>query len=68
MKNAVGMILARMAATVSAQTNPTGPTSDSRRVNRGGSWNDYAWHCRVSTRSGYTPDHRRIYNGLRLAL
>ena len=52
-----------------AQTNPTGSTSGSVRVNRGGSWGLDARGCRVSTRSGLTPsyaDYDRL--GLRLAL
>ena len=34
----------------SPSTNPTGPASGSRRVDRGGSWNDLAESCRVSYR------------------
>ena len=30
--------------------NPTGPTSGTRRVNRGGSWNSTEYECRVSFR------------------
>jgi formylglycine-generating enzyme required for sulfatase activity len=46
----------------SAQTNPTGPTSGSYRVFRGGSWGSYyASYCRVSFR----PDlPSRSYSGL----
>ena len=52
----------------SAQTNPTGPTSGCRRVCRDGSWNDYAFNCRVSNR-GYIPSGDRLSRlGLRLAL
>ena len=51
-----------------AQTNPTGASSGSYRVNRGGSWNYFAKYCRSSNRGGDTPG-RRINNlGLRLAL
>ena len=50
----------------STQTNPTGPTSGSYRVLRGGSWDSYAEFCRVSYRSSYTPADRYSYNGLRL--
>ena len=35
----------------SAQTNPTGPSSGSRRVLRGGSWHNDARFCRVSFRN-----------------
>lgn len=52
----------------SAQTNPTGPSSGSYRVYRGGSWDAGAWDCRVSYRFSYTPDLRGINLGLRLAL
>ena len=57
----------------SAQTNPTGPSTGSYRVNRGGSWNDgYDLDdlriCRVSDRSYDSPDDRYGDLGLRLAL
>ena len=51
-----------------AQTNPTGPTSGSDGVDRGGSWCDYAWDCRVSNRLNYFPSFACSYLGLRLAL
>jgi len=52
-----------------AQTNPTGPTSGSRRVNRGGSWGSGARYCRVSNRYNYlNPSDASDYRGLRLAL
>lgn len=50
------------------QTNPTGPTSGSYRVARGGSWNDAAWYCRVSDRNYREPSNRYGGLGLRLAL
>ena len=52
----------------SAQTNPTGPSTGSRRVNRGGGWTGNAGNCRVSTRSNYSPTYTGIILGLRLAL
>ena len=52
----------------SAQTNPTGPTSGSNRVNRGGCWNGLARHCRVSGRFSNSPGYRGSGLGLRLAL
>ena len=52
----------------SSQTNPTGPTSGSHRVLRGGSWYDFAQDCRVSYRSYIYPDIRYYYGGFRLAL
>lgn len=55
-----------------SQTNPTGPSSGSLRVCRGGSWNNRssARSCRVSYRGYDAPDDlgRSYYLGLRLAL
>ena len=50
----------------SAQTNPTGPTSGSYRVYRGGGWNFYARDCRVSFRYNNYPDNRNKHSGFRL--
>lgn len=50
----------------SSQTNPTGPSSGSIRVFRGGCWGGNARLCRVSDRSSF-PDHRSYNLGLRLA-
>ena len=52
----------------SAQTNPTGASSGSSRVSRGGSWFSSAKDCRVSNRSYSTPSISRNSVGLRLAL
>ena len=52
----------------SAQTNPTGPTSGSYRVLRGGSWSYRANYCRVSDRYYYYPDFRFNYLGFRLVM
>ncbi len=52
----------------SAQINPTGSSSGSFRVIRGGSWYGYAGCCRVSNRDYYAPSYRSINLGLRLAL
>lgn len=52
----------------SSQTNPTGASSGSYRVIRGGGWSDSAWYCRVSGRGGNPPGHRGSYLGLRLVL
>ena len=52
----------------SSQTNPTGPSSGSNRVLRGGGWLNYAWYCRVSFRNLDPPDFRCGDLGLRLAL
>ena len=51
-----------------ARTNPTGPSTGSFRVYRGGSWSDHARSCRVSTRGSDSPDYRDCDLGLRLAL
>ena len=52
----------------SPQTNPTGATSGSYRVYRGGSWGCPAGGCRSSIRIYKTPDYRYDDVGLRLAL
>lgn len=52
----------------SAQTNPTGPTSGSGRVLRGGSWGISAASCRVAYRNSVTPSYTYHYNGFRLVL
>ncbi len=52
----------------SAQTNPTGPTSGSDRVLRGGGWSSSAEGCRAEYRNKNTPTRRNSYIGLRLAL
>lgn len=51
-----------------AQTDPTGPSSGSDRVNRGGSWLNYARFCRSSSRDDITPSLRSDSLGLRLVL
>lgn len=51
-----------------SQTNPTGPSSGSLRVYRGGSWGSYEGDCRVSGRYGRSPGFRNYGIGLRLAL
>ncbi|MDR2971004.1 MAG: SUMF1/EgtB/PvdO family nonheme iron enzyme, partial [Bacteroidales bacterium] len=52
----------------SPASNPTGPSSGSGRVLRGGSWSDGAEYCRVSYRSYAAPDRRNNYRGFRLLL
>ena len=52
----------------SSQTNPTGPSSGSYRVIRGGSWNYDEWSSRVLSRSSSSPVQRYSYLGFRLAL
>lgn len=51
-----------------SQTNPTGPSSGSSRVNRGGSWGSRAEDCRVSNRYDSTPDSRNGDLGFRVVL
>ena len=51
-----------------AQTNPTGPTSGSYRVTRGGNWGRDARGSRVSFRHYNAPDSRYYTLGLRLVL
>ena len=48
-------------------TNPTGPESGTRRVNRGGGWNDFAKNIRSAYRAA-APQEWRMYNvGFRVA-
>lgn len=52
---------------VNAKTNPTGPATGTRRVNRGGGWNDFAKNMRSAYRAA-APQERRLYNvGFRVA-
>lgn len=51
-----------------SQTNPTGDTSGSYRVARGGSWGSYARDCRSSNRGYNSPDDASYDLGLRLVL
>ena len=50
----------------SAQTNPTGPSSDKHRVRRGGSWYINASYCRVANRGSGAPSNRCSYDGFRV--
>ena len=52
----------------SAQTNPTGPSSGSGRVLRGGGWGYDAGRCRVSNRFSFYPSGRYAYIGFRVVL
>jgi formylglycine-generating enzyme required for sulfatase activity len=49
-----------------SQTNPTGPSTGSGRVSRGGSWGAYAGYCRVASRGYDSPDYRYFSLGFRL--
>ena len=48
-------------------TDPTGPSSGSYRVLRGGSWVSYSNWCRSSFRNYFDPDYRFNYFGFRVA-
>lgn len=50
------------------KTDPTGPTSGTDRVRRGGAWRYETSRCRVSHRSNYAPSTKINDLGLRLAL
>lgn len=52
----------------SAQTNPTGGSTGSERVYRGGNWYFDEWFCRVSFRNSVVPTYHCHGIGLRLAL
>jgi formylglycine-generating enzyme required for sulfatase activity len=49
-------------------TNPTGPSSGSNRVYRGGSWGSFARYCRSGSRSKNNPRDRVSSLGFRVAL
>jgi formylglycine-generating enzyme required for sulfatase activity len=51
----------------SSVTDPTGASSGSRRVYRGGGWSYYAWYCRSADRNSFSPDNRNGSLGFRLA-
>ncbi|MGN1235838.1 MAG: formylglycine-generating enzyme family protein, partial [Bacteroidaceae bacterium] len=52
----------------SSQTTPTGASSGSLRVTRGGGWDDFARYCRSAFRGNIFPDARDYNLGLRLCL
>lgn len=52
----------------SSQTDPTGPSTGSYRVIRGGSWNIFASCCRSTERGQVAPDNSMTSIGLRLAM
>ena len=52
----------------SSQTNPSGPSTGTRRVIRDGSWYDYASYCRVSYRASNYSSLQYVRLGLRLAM
>jgi len=50
----------------SPANNPTGPSSGSYRVLRGGSWNSNDYYCRVANRNYYSPGNSYYSLGLRV--
>jgi len=54
--------------TADGKTNPTGPSTGTGRVLRGGSWYHSARRCRVSNRYRNNPGDRGNFFGLRLVL
>ena len=52
----------------SGQTNPTGPSSGTKRVHRGGSISLYPRGCRISYRADNPPSSTYTNLGFRLAL
>lgn len=56
------------SSTADVSVNPTGPTTGTYRVNRGGSWLCSAQYCRSTLRYGYWPVLRDYDVGLRLVL
>ncbi len=51
-----------------SQSNPTGPSTGSNRVLRGGSWCNSARNCRVSFRNYSYPSNRSFNDGFRFVL
>ncbi|MGO8817772.1 MAG: formylglycine-generating enzyme family protein, partial [Terriglobia bacterium] len=49
----------------SPSQDPTGPAREELRVMRGGSWNDFPWLVRVSSRSGVFPAYSNNNLGFR---
>ncbi len=47
-------------------TNPTGPTSGTSRIRRGGGWSSRADECSVCDRLGSSPNGSRAYIGFRV--
>ena len=48
-------------------TNPTGPTTGTSRLLRGGNWGGYSDYCRASQRSYDTPGSANLFIGFRVA-
>lgn len=56
------------AYTTEAQTDPTGPETGTRRVYRGGGWNDFAKNLRSAYRAALPQENSNYNIGLRLVL
>ncbi len=52
----------------SSVTDPTGASTGSNRVIRGGSWYSYAYGCRSARRDNYNPVYFSNYGGFRVVL
>lgn len=50
-----------------SMTNPTGPSTGSERVTRGGSWNNIYFYCRTANRNYYAPTFTYQFYGFRIA-
>lgn len=50
-----------------SETDPVGPVSGDYRCLRGGSWNDYGYHCEVDSRDNHIASNRYSSCGFRLA-
>ncbi len=53
--------------TSSPATNPTGPTTGTYRVLRGGGWDGNSYYCRASERNNLGPGFNSDYYGFRVA-
>lgn len=52
---------------VDTQNNPTGPAEGTRKVNRGGGWNDFAKNLRSAYRAAMPAENKSASVGFRLA-
>jgi len=51
-----------------SHTNPTGPSSGTSRILRGGGWGHDAYRCRTARRDGNVPGYRNYIVGFRVVL